>query len=287
MNKINFQSKLLLIIAILTFGFTACSKKKTALDDYEVAAAKNLNTAEIEDDIIQTIADQAATTGDITNLRVNTNSISADNVLGCATVTRDTLATPKKITVDFGTTGCENRFGDIRKGKLIITYTGSYTAVGTEIHIVSENYYVNENKIDIHRTITNLGENTNGNLEFAIQSERVVTFPDGVTSRSTTANKTREWISGRNTPLNFSDDVYKVTGTATHTSKRGILYDVTTITPLTRIVSCREFVSGEMKIIRHGRTDRYGFINFGNGDCDNTATVTLDNGSSYNIDLRH
>lgn len=287
MIKINFSSKLLLIIAILTFGFTACNKNKATSDNLEAAAAQNLNTAEAEDDYTQSIADQAEATGSINNLRTSASVISSDNVLGCATVTRDTTSTPNKITVDFGIAGCQNHFGDIRKGKLIITYTGRYTAVGTIVHIVSENYYVNNNKVDIDRTITNLGENSNGNLEFSIQSTRIVTFSDGTTTRSTTANKIREWISGRNTPLDFSDDVYKVTGSATHTSKRGILYDVTTITPLTRVVSCREFVSGKLKIVRHGQIDRYGIIDFGNGDCDNTATLTLDNGKTYELDIKH
>lgn len=286
MNKIILSSKMLLIIAALTFGLTACNKNKTAVDDIEAAAAQNLNVAEAEDDNVQTIADQAEATGDIANLRTTGNA-SVDLITGCATVTKDSLSTPKKITIDFGTTGCENRFGDIRRGKLIVTYTGRYDAVGTEIHITSDGYYVNQNKIDIDRTITNIGENTSGNIEFSIQSQRVVTFPDGVTTRSTTADKKREWVAGRNTPKDFSDDVYKVTGTATHTSKRGILYDVTTITPLTRVVACHQFVSGEVKIVRNGRVDRFGVINFGNGDCDDVATVTLDNGRVYNIDLHH
>lgn len=285
MKNFNQLSKLLLILVALTLSFTACNKNKFT-DDTDVTAAQNLNFAEIEDDNLQIMADQADENGEITGLRLSNpvDNSTVDIITGCAIITRDTLSSPKKITIDFGD-GCTNNFGITRKGKIIVTYTGRYRAEGTVIHIVSENYFVNNNKVDIDRTVTNLGENNNGNLEFSVHSERMVTFTDG-TNSSSTQNKTREWIAGSSTPRDFTDDVYKVTGVGTHTSKRGILYDVSTITPLIRKLSCHQFVSGEVKIVRHGNRDRFGIINFGTGECDNEATVTLDNGRSFTIDLR-
>jgi hypothetical protein len=285
MNKIKFLSKLLLIFTALTLSLSSC-KKNNLTDDAESSAAQNLNIADIEDDNLQIMADQAAADVDISLRTSNIDNSAVDLITGCATVTKDTLSTPKKITIDFGT-GCTNTNGVTRKGKLLITYTGAYRATGTTITINTDGYYVNENKVDINKTIYNTGLNDNGNIVYQIQSTRTVTFPDGITTRSTTANKTREWLEGASTPTVFADDVYGITGTATHTSKRGILYDVTTITPLIREVACKQFVSGEVKIIRNGNTTRFGIINFGNGDCDDTAQVTLDNGRVFNISLRH
>jgi hypothetical protein len=285
MNKIKFLSKLLLIFTALTLSLSSC-KKNNLTDDAESSAAQNLNIADIEDDNLQIMADQAAADVDISLRTSNIDNSAVDLITGCATVTKDTLSTPKKITIDFGT-GCTNANGVTRKGKLLITYTGAYRATGTTITINTDGYYVNENKVDINKTIYNTGLNDNGNIVYQIQSTRTVTFPDGITTRSTTANKTREWLEGASTPTVFADDVYRIIGTATHTSKRGILYDVTTITPLIRKVVCHQFVSGEVKIVRNGNTTRFGFINFGNGDCDDTATVTLDNGRIFNISLRH
>lgn len=285
MKKNIISSKMLLTFAVLTLSFTACNKNKIT-DDIETSAAQNLNFADIEDDNLQIMADQAEEKGEITNLRLANpiDNSTVDIITGCATITKDTLASPKKITIDFGD-GCTNSYNVKRKGKIIVTYTGRYKAQGTVIHIISENYFVNNNKVDIDRTATNLGENNNGNLEFSVVSDRKVTFIDGLNS-SSMFNKTREWVAGSNTPKDFTDDIYKITGTGTHTSKRGILYDVSTITALTRKLSCRQFVSGEVKIVRHGNKDRYGIINFGNGDCDDEATITLDNGRSFTIDLR-
>lgn len=52
-------------------------------------------------------------------------------------------------------------------------------------------------------------------------------------------------------------------------------------------VSCHEIVSGQVKIIRIGNRERFATIDFGNGDCDDVATVTLDNGKEYTINLKH
>jgi hypothetical protein len=285
MNKIVITSKMLLICAALTIGFTSCNKNNIT-DETETAAAQNLNIAEVEDDNTQIMADQAESNGEISDLRTAfVDNSPVDLINGCAVITRDTLSTPKKITIDFGT-GCTNANGVTRKGIIYITYTGRYRAEGTVIHIVSENYFVNENKVDIDRTVTNLGENINGNLTFGIHAERIVTFPDGTTS-SSTIDKVREWITGANTPRDFTDDVYRVTGTGTHTSRRGMVYDATTLTPLIRKVVCHQFVSGEVKIVRNGNRTRFGIINFGAGECDNEATVTLDNGRVFTINLRH
>lgn len=284
MHKLILTSKLLLIITVVTFGFTACQKNKLN-DESEASSAQNFNVAEVEDDNLQIMADQADMNGEI-DLRQSA-TVQEVNLLGCAIVTKDSLSSPKKITIDFGT-GCPGRDSSVtRKGKIIITYTGRYRNAGTVIHITSEDYFVNDNKVDIDRTVTNNGENANGHLTYSIVSDRKVTFPDGRFSTSSTDDKTREWIEGSNTPRDFSDDVYKVTGTGTHTSKKGIVYDVSIETALTRKVACRQFTAGVVKIIRYGQRERYGVIDFGNGDCDDEATVTLDNGRTYTISLRH
>lgn len=286
MKRIRITPALLMISGALTLGFVSCNKSSSGVDQTEVAAAESLNVAEVEDDNTQIMADQAEANGAISGLRSSQPVTDAVDLLtSCAVITRDTVSVPHVITIDFGS-GCTNTNGITRKGKIIVTYTGPYRANGTVVHIVSQDYYVNANKVDIDRTVTNLGTNDNGNLNFHVVSSRTVTFPDGTTC-SSTADKNREWIAGASTPTEFDDDVYKVTGTGTHISRRGISYDATTLTPLVRKVACHEFVSGELKIVRHGQTDRYGIIDFGTGDCDDSATVTLDNGRSFTIDLRH
>lgn len=284
MKKLLLMSKMLLLIGALTIGLISCKKNSTS-EDAEVAAAQNFNVAEVEDDNTQIMADQAEANGSVSLRSSSTVTSSSDLLTSCAVVTRDTVSTPRTITIDFGT-GCTNAHGTTRKGKLLISYTGRYRDEGTVIHIVSQDYYVNDNKVDIDRTITNQGLNNDGNYVFDIHAIRSVTFPGGETS-SSTVDKTREWIEGASTPHVFEDDVYRVTGSGTHTSRRGIVYDASTVTPLIRKVDCHEFASGTVKIIRHGNRDRSAVIDFGDGTCDDEAVVTLDNGRTFTIDLRH
>jgi hypothetical protein len=280
MQKLILTSKLLLIIAVVTFGFTACQKNKFT-DETDVKGSENLAFHEAADDDAQLAADEAFQNESVENLRTIATNDDAQ-ILGCAIVTKDTVL--KKITIDFGT-GCTGVNGRVRKGKILVSYTGRYRNAGSIITITSDNYYVDGNKVDIERTVTNNGTNGNGNYTFTIVSHRMVTHTNGNTSESH-VNKVREWTEGSTTPGLFSDDVYKVTGTGTHTSQNGILYDVSTLTDLTRKVSCHQFTAGELKIIRHGQRDRTAIINFGNGTCDGTALVTLDNGRTFTINLR-
>ncbi len=280
MQKLIITSKILLIFAVVTFGLSSCQKNKL-FDETDLNGAENLTFHESNDDDAQQASDEAFENGSVQNLRVSATNEDA-SILGCATVTRDTVN--KKITIDFGS-GCTGVDGRTRSGKILVSYTGRYKTPGSVITITTDGYKVDNNAVEIHRTVTNNGENNNGNLTFTIVSHRMVTHTDGSTSESN-VNKVREWVEGDLTPGVFSDDVYKVTGTGTHTSKNGILYDFSTLTDLTRKISCHQFSAGELKIIRHAQRERTAVVNYGNGECDGTATVTLDNGKVYTINLR-
>ena len=122
MKTFSISSKMLLIIAALTFGLTSCNKDKLT-DNAETIAAQNFNAAEVEDDNTQIMADQAESEGAV-NLRMSPVDNSAvDLITSCAIVTRDTISTPRTITIDFGT-GCTGQDGRLRSGKVIVTYTG-------------------------------------------------------------------------------------------------------------------------------------------------------------------
>lgn len=286
MEKHLFSFKTILIAGLFITGFTACNKEKSDLTSStpDVQSAQSLYTANVEDDNVQLMADQAQSEGGITQrTAAPVDNSAVDLITSCVVVTRDTVSTTRVVTIDFGT-GCTNNEGVTRKGKIIITYTGHYRDPGSTVHITTQGYYVNENKIDINRTVINNGENHDGNLTFTVHSIRTVTYPDGTTS-SSTVDRTREWIAGANTPHDFTDDVWRITGTTTHTSRTGVVYDGSTVTPLIRKVSCHQFVSGIEKVVRHAEHTKYFTIDFGTGVCDNKATVTLDNGKSYTIKL--
>jgi len=199
----------------------------------------------------------------------------------CATVTLDTTVFPRVLTIDFGEENCLCNDGKYRRGKIIITFTGRYREPGTVITHGFENFYVNDKSIDGTKVVTNMGENDNGNLYFTIEVVGVIQRPGDSGTFSWNASRVREWIQGSDTK-NRWDDIYLVTGTAEGTRPNGLTWEREIMTPLRIELACRFIVSGTVEIRPQDRPVR--LLDYGNGDCDNVATVTI-NGETYTIYL--
>jgi len=78
----------------------------------------------------------------------------------CATITimPDSGSVPPTgtIIVDFGATNtiCTGKHGKTRRGKIIITYTERLRIVGGRVDICTDNYYVDDIRVDGCRTVT-------------------------------------------------------------------------------------------------------------------------------------
>lgn len=199
----------------------------------------------------------------------------------CATVTLDTTVFPRELTIDFGEENCLCNDGKYRRGRIIITFTGRYRDPGTVITHGFEDYYVNDKSVDGTKVVTNMGENENGNLYFTIEVVGVIQKPDNGGTFSWNSSRVREWIQGSDTK-NRWDDIYLVTGTAHGTRPSGLTWDREIMTPLRIELACRFIVSGTIEIRPQDRPVR--LLDYGNGDCDNVATITV-NGETYTIYL--
>ena len=187
---------------------------------------------------------------------------------------------PKVVTIDFGD-GCEDKFGHIRSGKIIITIDGNYREEGSSRIITFDNYFMNGNQIMGARTITNSGYNGDGHLFFTIS------LPDGKIIRADgleierIVDKTREWVEGEDTRTR-RDDVFVINGTVTKTKEA--VQITKTITGVRRSMSCRWPVSGTVEVsTSDDRPDA--IIDFGEGKCDKWATITIE-GETWRIDLK-
>jgi hypothetical protein len=276
-----FQIFTAIVAVFVVVNFTACKKDKADTDAAAETVA-DLSYADVSFNDAQTIADEGATTGSVETFRGN----GYDGFLtACATVTRDTVSTPRVTTIDFGTTNCLCQDGRNRRGKIIVTHTGRYRDAGTVITTTFDNYYVQDNKIEGTRTVTNMGNNAVGQPYFTIVENGSVIRANGAGTVTWSSNRTRTWTAGFATPIR-QDDVYEITGSSSGTSANGNVCSATILSPLVRKMSLecrRHFVAGELKLTIEGRPDRT--INFGNGDCDDIATVTV-NGETHTITLR-
>lgn len=178
---------------------------------------------------------------------------------------------PVTMTVDFGP-GCTGYFGVERSGIIQSTFTGPYKDSGTVITIVPDNYYVNGNKVEGIRTVTNMGHNDAGNIYFDVQvSGGKILLADG-DSILWESNRQREWTAGSET-MAILDDVYSITGSASGTNRDGIPFTDEITEPLIRELDCKWITSGVLEVSPEGYDTRV--IDWGDGACDNVITVTI------------
>ncbi len=199
---------------------------------------------------------------------------------GCATVTLDTAASPKVLTIDFGDENCLCQDGRYRRGKILVSFTGRYWWPNTVITYGFDNYFVNDNQVDGTKVVTNMGFNDNGHLSWDIQVLGIINLANGGTL-TWNASKEREWIAGFDT-WNPLDDIYLITGTSEGIRPSGETWTRVIVNPLQVNIGCRWIVSGTMEITPEGLPTR--FFDWGNGECDNIATVLV-NGVTYTIFL--
>lgn len=265
----------------LAAGFNACKKNddNTTQTDSDTAAAEDNAFAEaVYTDAFNVVEDAIRKQPGLNK----TDEITAI-LSGCDSVTVDTTSTSGKkiITIDFGT-GCTGNDGKTRSGKIIASLTGRYRTAGTVITTTFDNYYVNGNKVEGTKTVTNKGRNSNNNMEFEIVvSNAKITNSTGSISWSST--RKREWIAGENTVLNPLDDVYLITGAASGTDRKGRNFTVTITKALRIEIGCHYITSGTLEIVPGQLAKRT--VDYGNGTCDKDATVTI-NGKSYNFQMR-
>ncbi|MFN3998854.1 hypothetical protein [Algoriphagus sp.] len=194
----------------------------------------------------------------------------------CANATVTHNENTRKITVDFGT-GCTSPNGVIRKGKILLSYTGSnFLFPGTSIVTTFEGYEVNGLKIQGIRTITNAGINLlTSRVTLNVKIENgLITWPD---NSKVTYNSTQV----RQATLGSAGYDVSVTGTASGKSRGGVDYTAAVIEPLIIKEVCARtgvFIpsSGVLAFTYQNFTVT---ANYGIGTCDKVVEITYPGGS--------
>jgi hypothetical protein len=270
-----------LIVMISTVS-TSCKKEKDA-DDKETLTARDNALAENAYNDVAMIADQAAQ-GSLSTYLAPANSQIRSMLSACASITHDTIANPRLLTINFGSVNCLCSDGRYRRGIIHVSYTGRYRDSASVHTITFTNYHVDDNMIDGTKTVVNNGLNSAGNPTFAITVNGQINKTNG-SSISWTSNRTREWVAGDST-LSWIDDVYLISGTANGSSTPSggtpTSFTLNITSPLRKELGCRHFTSGKFELTPSGRSTRY--FDFGTGACDNEATVTI-NGHLFIVTL--
>ena len=199
----------------------------------------------------------------------------------CADITDSGEGTfPRTITLDYGD-GCEDARGHVKKGKIVIVVSAEMDLPGAVRTTTFDNFFVDDRQMIGTRTLTNTSGEAAVNPSFAF-SDVVEMIHDG-RSRSKTAEGTRTWIAGFDTRADRTDDIFEMTGISSMSCREGQAMSRTIIEPVVFDAACGYPVSGIVEMTK----PRGGIItlNFGDGTCDDQATVTHDDGTTETVDL--
>ncbi len=291
--KTNRFLKATLGMAVITaLMFTSCRKDST---DEETASSEDHAMAENTYNDINAMAGQAA---DVTGNSLSSYRLSdADLILSlsCATIVRDSLN--HTVTITFSGQTCQD--GRVRSGSLLVNYSAStngathYRDPGFSCTITSNNYVVDGNAVNIiNKTITNTTavgfDPATTNLTWHIDAHISITKSTGGTidwncNRDKTLLNTSDVnvYQGATLPIVWSLARVGHTGSASGTCADGDTFSANITSMLIRdfggcIISGKHpIIQGTLDLTKGTRPVRH--IDFGNGSCDNTATVTVNN----------
>lgn len=271
------KAKILKLFLLTTVIFTSCNKEENTtkpITSADVLAESKIDAAIA--DISSLIENQYIAQESFSNKQIAPASL----LPSCAVVTTDRTFTSWTRTVDFGTSGCELSNGNVFRGKIIMHFGTDFSTLNTTISYTFENFYHNDNHIEGNKTMTRVRENANGNPESSFAIDMHITFADG-SQYDREGIRTSEWAEGSDTPWNLSDDVHVATGNWSTTFPDGSVDSGEITTPIRRSFSCRYTSEGVLELHRNSDV---AILDYGNGDCDNVATVTI-NGVTREITL--
>lgn len=199
----------------------------------------------------------------------------------CATitVTPNDSTYPKTIIIDFGDS-CVGRDGKLRSGAIILHFTGPIRRPGSVLTITFRNFYLNHIHLQGTKIISNLSDPPVHKWSVQVVGGKV-TFPSG-RGFSYDALKYKKQVRGMDTRI-VRDDVYTIEGRSKTVFANGLTITLNTETALVKKVACPWISDGKLKIKINSRVL---FLDYGfpdNGQCDNKALLTWNNGNNQRV----
>ncbi len=265
MKKLLFAIVLFIGLLGFSLNFSSCKDNNnegdtTTLNEKSVYDASDALYAYTE------VVGEVLTTAD------DGDSSKTKTTMSCATITFEPLTGyPKTLTIDYGSVGC-NVNGHAISGKITATINDKIRSEGTTIKISFDDFKIDTLSLNGTMSLTiSKVDLTSKIIEFSTDfSECSLTIPSGTISLD--GNVSYEW--DMKTLSDYTDDMFIVkSGNLTGTNRESKTYSINVVTPLTYNVSCGHFVSGQLEV-QESNSSYPATIDFGDGSCDNVATVT-------------
>lgn len=211
-----------------------------------------------------------------------TQPVETANILACANISVSPANSfPKNIVIDFGSGNCTSPGGITRKGKINITLSDSVRKPGSIAIMTFTNYFVNNFKKEGTLTFTNTSTINKRSWKRKVENGKI-TAQDG---KYWLHEGLREivQIAGTNTPYSLLDDIFLTTGNYKVTNAAGKTRNCFITEALEKKTICNYISSGKLKV---EGSNHIAIIDFGNGECDNSALITIDGNTPRTIILR-
>ena len=273
-------------IASLLIGFSACKKTDTDANatKEEIETTIELSTDQaVSDNLTEDANDiflEAATDNGLTGQKPETTT-ETTGILGCASVTITPLiGFPKSIVINFGT-GCTSANGITRKGKIFITLSDSLRKSGSIAVLTFDGYFVNGYKKEGTITWTNTSDAAVKGWQRKVENGKITAPTGKYWLHSDIKNVVQ--TDGYNTPRNFLDDAFSITGSSSVTNANGVTRTSNITAALQKKTICENISKGKIELKGPKHT---AVIDYGNGECDRVATISIDGGTAITILLR-
>lgn len=273
----------------ITALFFACKKDAAKNTDPVVAEQSDKQVmagaayqAEVDlyySDIFDAVAEGAAQQIPDPSARRSGGDASLLTTTSCPAVSVEgALTWPITVNIDFGTSCSNNLNNRVRGGKITAVFSGYLTTPGTTVKVTLTNFTINGKPVtgNILYTVTGYTKDAKGGISFTQKiTDGTVQLNDSITAVYN-HTKTVKQTNGGNTIGNPGDDEYDTEGTGTlvYKHKNGTSVTIALSTPLKLHTSwnCQYIRSGQLKLVTEMVS---GVIDYGAGDCDNKATVTV------------
>lgn len=278
-----FNTNKVLSVTALAIGaitiFFACKKDDkagadNARDNQTIAAAtQEAEINAIYEDAFSITLDYNTTESDLNGGNRKAPNATWNNYSRCTGVAlsidpADFQSYPKTIIIDFKD-GCTDENNRTRKGKLKIVVDKIFVSPGATAKITFDNYYVNGIKVEGEQTVQNLSSGDGFGYSYTIVDGKL-TYPTGkVITYSGNRNVLQK--EGAATPWVITDDIYELTGNAS-LKDSGVIATVAIKSGLVRKIACPYISKGIVELMVNSFKAS---IDYGNGDCDKKAVLTV------------
>ncbi len=275
------KTKILALGFLAILSIVSCTKNEKETSSSSINSSDIVANAKIDnigDDVAQIVESQSNATE---------AGRHSDLAAGCLTVSTSQNGSTWTRTLDYGTTNCLLDNGNYVRGKIIITFQDDFDAATRTLNFSFENFYHNDRHVEGNRTVVKT-RLENGHIKADIDLNMTITNPDGrVFTR--TGHRIREY--------NPESNEFSVTGSWMTTNQSNGVTHTNTISdasPLRIVYSCQqeqgqnryEIVSGIITITKSNNNNT-AVIDYGDGNCDNTGTITINGGSPITFTLRN